>query len=358
MKKLISLVTIISLLSLTACGKDDDTAHDWPWDDPEEEQTPEEEGEANPAIVKAGWTNVDDTFGDLPDYLHVYKSPATLQGKNAIAYIAVADLSKGRKFDVLGDIVYCDDKNVANYGATSLNTPAQFYTSSKAPIVVNGGLFFSAKKTDGSAFYVSQSLSARNGKLLSPNQAYYVPDWSNPVYYYPTIGAFCQKADGTCEATWTYTTSEATYCYSSPAENFKDKTPLQRPSATFPTTGVGFSATNAIGGVGVLLKGGTIKNTWAQEMLGVSADSNQPRTAIGYTSDKKLILFVCEGRGMTEGVAGLTTEDEAKVLSSLGCVEALNLDGGGSSCMLINGKETIKPSDGKERSVLTAVRIY
>ncbi|MFA6858608.1 MAG: phosphodiester glycosidase family protein, partial [Bacteroidales bacterium] len=59
-----------------------------------------------------------------------------------------------------------------------------------------------------------------------------------------------------------------------------------------------------------------------------------------------------------EGVAGLTTEDEAKVLSSLGCVEALNLDGGGSSCMLINGKETIKPSDGKERSVLTAVRIY
>jgi len=30
---------------------------------------------------------------------------------------------------------------------------------------------------------------------------------------------------------------------------------------------------------------------------------------------------------------------------SLGCVEALNLDGGGSSCLLINGIETIKPSD-------------
>ena len=34
--------------------------------------------------------------------------------------------------------------------------------------------------------------------------------------------------------------------------------------------------------------------------------------------------------------------------------EALNLDGGGSSCMLINGKQTIKPSDGKERSVIDA----
>jgi exopolysaccharide biosynthesis protein len=32
-------------------------------------------------------------------------------------------------------------------------------------------------------------------------------------------------------------------------------------------------------------------------------------------------------------------------------VEALNLDGGGSSCMLVYGKETIKPSDKKQRAV-------
>jgi exopolysaccharide biosynthesis protein len=38
-------------------------------------------------------------------------------------------------------------------------------------------------------------------------------------------------------------------------------------------------------------------------------------------------------------------QQEAKILLDLGCYEALNLDGGGSSCMLVNGKETIKPSD-------------
>ena len=38
-----------------------------------------------------------------------------------------------------------------------------------------------------------------------------------------------------------------------------------------------------------------------------------------------------------------------------GADEALNLDGGGSSCMLINGKETIKGTDGKQRTVVTAV---
>jgi exopolysaccharide biosynthesis protein len=31
------------------------------------------------------------------------------------------------------------------------------------------------------------------------------------------------------------------------------------------------------------------------------------------------------------------------------------LDGGGSSCMLVNGRETIKPSDGTQRAVTSAV---
>ncbi|MCS2687410.1 phosphodiester glycosidase family protein [Bacteroides thetaiotaomicron] len=101
-------------------------------------------------------------------------------------------------------------------------------------------------------------------------------------------------------------------------------------------------ATTGIGGVTVLLGAGEIKNTYVEEMLDISAASNQPRTAISITTNKKMIIFVCEGRNMTEGVAGLTTANVAKVMKDLGCTEALNLDGGGSSCMLVNGKETIK----------------
>ena len=90
---------------------------------------------------------------------------------------------------------------------------------------------------------------------------------------------------------------------------------------------------------------------------GISPDSNQPRTAIGVTADNKMVFFVCEGREMTTGVKGLTTEDVANVLLDLGCVEAINLDGGGSSCMLVNGKETIKGSDGSQRSVASTVML-
>jgi exopolysaccharide biosynthesis protein len=65
---------------------------------------------------------------------------------------------------------------------------------------------------------------------------------------------------------------------------------------------------------------------------------------MGYTADGHLILLVIEGRfpGKAEGA---TLKQTAMLLVSAGCVEGLNLDGGGSSCMLVNGKQTIQPSD-------------
>jgi exopolysaccharide biosynthesis protein len=47
----------------------------------------------------------------------------------------------------------------------------------------------------------------------------------------------------------------------------------------------------------------------------------------------------------------------ADILVGLGCVEALNLDGGGSSCMLVNGMETIRPSDKEGQRKVPAVLI-
>ncbi|MDD4690303.1 MAG: phosphodiester glycosidase family protein, partial [Eubacteriales bacterium] len=64
------------------------------------------------------------------------------------------------------------------------------------------------------------------------------------------------------------------------------------------------------------------------------------------------------GRNITPDTPGFSTSEVASILKSLGCVDAINLDGGGSSCMLINGKETIKPSgNGVQRSLVTAIAI-
>ena len=47
----------------------------------------------------------------------------------------------------------------------------------------------------------------------------------------------------------------------------------------------------------------------------------------------------------------------ANILKSLGCVDAMNLDGGGSTCMLVNGQPVIKPSAGAQRAITTAVAL-
>ena len=81
-------------------------------------------------------------------------------------------------------------------------------------------------------------------------------------------------------------------------------------------------ATTGIGGVTVLLRAGEIKNTYVEEMLDISAASNQPRTAIGITTNKKMIIFVCEGRNMTEGLAVLIIANVANAMKTIKAVTA------------------------------------
>ncbi|MEJ7736559.1 MAG: phosphodiester glycosidase family protein [Chitinophagaceae bacterium] len=112
----------------------------------------------------------------------------------------------------------------------------------------------------------------------------------------------------------------------------------------------------AIAGGPVLVQRGSIAITNEQEMIftGKAVNDKHPRTAMGYTRDGRLIILVVQGRaaGTAEGA---TLGQEARMLADIGCYEAVNLDGGGSSCMLVNGKETIRPSDKEGQRPIPAV---
>ena len=111
----------------------------------------------------------------------------------------------------------------------------------------------------------------------------------------------------------------------------------------------------AIGGAPTLIHDGKIMITNKQEQMFVGGEKDKhPRTAMGYTQSGKLIILVIQGR-FTGKAEGATLQQEAQILLDLGCYEALNLDGGGSSCMLVNGKETIKPSDAAGQRPVPAV---
>jgi hypothetical protein len=90
---------------------------------------------------------------------------------------------------------------------------------------------------------------------------------------------------------------------------------------------------------------------------GESLRKRHPRTALCY-NDSKVIFAVIDGRQPSLSVS-MTLDELAKFMLSLGCKEAMNTDGGGSSVMAVRGSDAVSasgtlqivnsPSDGKER---------
>jgi hypothetical protein len=290
-------------------------------------------------------------FGELPSGVRIYKSPAQLQGKNAVAYIAVAKTGKGRTIDVVpsGTKVGSDVRSMQISGA---KTPTQFYNDGSYPVIINGG--FSGV---GSSVY-NYSLIWRESKLVFSTSLDVYLNSVFTVPYYPTRGIFGHIQGTDYRAEWAWTDWQGkTYAYPAPAPAAQVLA-QEVPSATYPAGGREYVAQSAIGGGPVLIKGGNLATAdmWADELTAADIlTGSAPRTAIGYTDDNKIIFFVCEGRNATPNTPGFTLTEMANILKDLGCVEALNLDGGGSSCMLVNGHETIKLSDGSQRAVTSAV---
>lgn len=87
----------------------------------------------------------------------------------------------------------------------------------------------------------------------------------------------------------------------------------------------------------------------------------EPRTMIGYTSDKKVYLVVVDGRQPGYSV-GMTIDELVAVMKSLGIYSATNLDGGGSSTMVLKNDQGVfevvnRYSDAAPRAVANAIAI-
>jgi len=115
------------------------------------------------------------------------------------------------------------------------------------------------------------------------------------------------------------------------------------------------NVTLALGGGDLLIENGTVQT----DGFAVShANAANPRTAVGYTADGRLLFFAVDGR--TGASKGMTLAELAQTMASFGCVGAINLDGGGSTTVLVRADNGIcsvtnVPSDGAERSVSNAV---
>ena len=285
------------------------------------------------------WTNVDSLFGNLPASVHVYKTTDPLDGKPNIAYYVEADL-RDRRLNFTSDTTY-----------KRRLTPQQFYNKNNSPVIVVNCTFFS--------FATNQNLNAviKNGKLVSYNM--HSRKRKDGLTYLHSFGSAIgiskrRKAD----IAWLYTDSikGKALALQKPLNAFADSNSFYKPGVNavniLDSGAVKWKMRAAVGGGPVLLQEGEIKITNNEELKfsGNAINDKHPRTGMGYTKNNQLIILVIEGRN--NGVAeGASLMQQAKLFKALGCREALNLDGGGSSCMLVNGKETISPSDKKQRPV-------
>jgi hypothetical protein len=303
---------------------------------------------SNVSYGQVKWINVDTAFGILPATVQVFKTTDSLNGKPFIAYYVKAKL-KDKKLD------FTDDTTLGRR-----LTPLQFFEKNDKPLVVVNCTFFNFDKNQ------NLNLVIKDGKILSYNIHTLPMKGKDTLQYrHPLGSALGIDKKRNADVAWLFTDSTKSFPYARqfPRKVYKDS------AITFPYSDISkkfisvpndilarhgkFDETlkkwkmkTAVGGGPVLVQDGKTQITNEEELkfTGKAINDKHPRTCMGYTKDDYLIIMAIQGRfpGIAEGA---TLEQEANLLLELGCVEALNLDGGGSSCMLVNGKETIKPSD-------------
>lgn len=116
-------------------------------------------------------------------------------------------------------------------------------------------------------------------------------------------------------------------------------------------------AETVVGAGPLLVENGAVNVRAKEENIARDiAEGRAPRTALGVTKDRSIVLVVVDGRSSNS--CGMTLQELAEFMVKLGCDSALNLDGGGSSEMVIKNRIVNHPSDGAERHVSMGVGFF
>ena len=271
------------------------------------------------------WTNVSSNYASLPDGVKLFK------GERSSPALKVWYLDVNMKKANLGVRPYVSKSAGGKEGITT------FVPSYNAIAGINGGYF----DTQGSQSY---SAVIYPDAVISKNIASVVRDSKT---YYLTRSFFGIKDTREMSVDWIYHFGNNVidiHTFTAPTPN-QVGTPAPAPTITQGKSY--YELLVGIGGGPTLVKNGTINITYDQEVFwgsGVGYSNQDPRTAVGYTNENHVIMLVADGRQTLS--SGLSLPELAQVMINLGCVEAMNLDGGGSSQMAVGNQLINLPEGG------------
>ncbi len=276
--------------------------------------------------------------------MQVFVTTDSLGGKPFKAYYLIADL-KDPKLEVLTRV-----------GNGKRYTPKQYFEQEPGNVLatVNTTFFSFADNSNLNLVINDGKVLAAQAPVKRKN-----PKGQDTLTFYPTTGAIGFFRNRKADVAWAYNVGKKkkTMELAAPYKTRAADGAVPEPS---PKTVKGMKRWKprvAVGGGPVLVQNGNEHITAEEEMRGGAGFRGpHPRTVMGYTPDNKFIILMVEGRN--KGIAeGASLDQLAQLMVSLGCHEALNLDGGGSSALYIKGKDTIKPSDNGNQRPVPAVLV-
>ena len=198
----------------------------------------------------------------------------------------------------------------------------------QALVAINAGFFSSSG---------SVSLVIDEGKLAAKG----VYSVQRDAFTHPlTRAALGFDADGRPDCAWVWCADNLLYALEDPLPNAPGK-PAQIPNRLPRQAWV---MEEVLGGGPMLVSAGKQRISEQEECFqSIGGDSRHPRTAAGYSKDGRLLLLIVDGRSQRS--RGATLSELAEMLLAFGAQEAINLDGGGSTTLVVREKIVNEPSD-------------
>jgi len=279
------------------------------------------------------WTPVDSLNARLPAAVRVF-SGVDVRWPLRAWYVTV-DLSSP---DVHADVVMSDE-------ADARETTSSLARDLNACVVVNGGYFrmdLDPSRHVGLLMIDSLIVSGPTPSVIRNERRYGV-----------TRAAVGFDASGLAEIGWVSSADSILLDWSRPRPNMPDK-----PGDTLDASlAHPWNVVDALSGGPGLVSNGKMHVTDNEEVFfGSEIPKVHPRTAVGITEEGVLILLVVDGRQIES--SGVDLEDLASILLDIGATEAINLDGGGSSTLVVNGVRLNLPAGSEEeREVMSAIAV-
>lgn len=279
------------------------------------------------------WVRLSNDVHSLPDAIEVWKGVD--ENAPLRAWLVRVDLESSA----------IDVEILSSRDSDGRQSAYDFATESGACIVVNGGYF----KVEND-LYTHIGLLIADGKFIHNATPGIFHDDLRYDVFRAAIGF---DYDNTPLLGWVSSRKDSVFLWSDPVPN-RQGSPGPLPD----TMESLWNVKNALAAGPLILQDGRHRITVDEEVFfGTTIPDTHPRTAVGIDENGNLMLMVVDGRQRIS--RGVSLAELSALMKATGAVDAINLDGGGSSTMLVRNQLMNQPTGGVfQREIVSAIGIH